>query len=40
MKATEQYFALEHGSFLMYEEKLKLSMVDLNDSFLLVNNSN
>ena len=36
MKATGQYFALEDGPLFVYEEKLKRSMVDLDDSFLLV----
>ena len=40
IKATEEYFPLEDGSFLMYEEKLKRSMIELDDSFFLVNNSN
>ena len=40
MKATEQYFGLEDDSFLMYEEKLKRSMAELDDSFFLVINSN
>ena len=40
IKATEEYHTLEDGSFLMYEEKLKRSMIGLDDSFLLVNSSN